>query len=71
MKTNKLKGKIIESGYSQRSLAEEIGISANTLNSKVNGKVPFTTNEAAIICEKLGIVDDSERVSIFLTSSSQ
>ena len=41
MASNKLKGKIAEAGYSQRSLALELGMSKNTLNSKVNGKIPF------------------------------
>ena len=45
MAVNKLKGKIAEAGYSQRSLAAELGMSKNTLNSKVNGKIPFNTDE--------------------------
>ena len=45
MASNKLKGKIAEAGYSQRSLAAELGMSKNTLNSKVNGKIPFNTVE--------------------------
>ena len=66
MAGNKLKGKIVEAGYSQRSLAVELGMSKNTLNSKVNGKIPFNTKEIEQICEKLGITDCAEKAAIFL-----
>ena len=66
MASNTLKGKIVEAGYSQRSLAAELGMSKNTLNSKVNGKIPFNTVEIERICEKLGIRDSTEKASIFL-----
>lgn len=66
MSSNKLKGKIVEAGYSQRSLAKEIGLSVNTLNSKVNGKIPFNTVEIEAICLKLGITEPAEKASIFL-----
>jgi len=66
MSSNKLKGKIVEAGFSQRSLAKEIGMSINTLNSKVNGKTPFNTNEIEAICLKLGVHDPVEKASIFL-----
>lgn len=71
MNTNKLKGKIAESGYSQRSLATELGMSKNTLNSKVNGKIPFNTKEVEKICDKLGILDGAEKAAIFLERPSQ
>ena len=67
MATNKLKGKIAEAGFSQRSLALELGMSKNTLNSKVNGKIPFNTVEIERICDKLGIHDGAEKASIFLS----
>lgn len=66
MENNKLKGKIVEAGYSQRSLARELGISKNTLNAKVNGKTPFNTVEIEKLCDKLGISDCAEKASIFL-----
>lgn len=68
MSTNKLKGKIVEAGFTQRSLALEIGMSKNTLNSKVNGKIPFNTIEIEAICEKLGITDPAEKALIFYTN---
>lgn len=67
MIANKLKGKIMEAGYSQRSLAQELGCSKNTLNAKVNGKIPFNVVEIEKICEKLGIVDATEKALIFLS----
>lgn len=66
MLQNKLKGKIVEAGYTQRSLAKEVGMSKNTLNSKVNGKIPFNTDEIERICASLSIVDPVEKASIFL-----
>lgn len=41
-------------------------MSKNTLNSKVNGKIPFNTIEIEAICEKLGITDPAEKALIFL-----
>lgn len=67
MAVNKLKGKIAEAGFSQRSLAEALGMSKNTLNAKVNGKVPFNTVEIEQICKVLGIHDVTEMATIFLT----
>lgn len=67
MAVNKLKGKIAEAGFSQRSLAEALGMSKNTLNAKVNGKVPFNTVEIEQICKVLGIRDVTEKATIFLT----
>jgi len=67
MEVNKLKGKIAEAGFSQRSLAEALGMSKNTLNAKVNGKVPFNTVEIELICKALRIHDVTEKATIFLT----
>ncbi len=67
MAVNKLKGKIAEAGFSQRTLAEALGMSKNTLNAKVNGKVPFNTVEIELICNVLDIRDVTEKAAIFLT----
>lgn len=67
MASNKLKGKIAEAGFSQRSLAAELGISKNTLNAKVNGKKPFNTVEIELICQKLSIHEAAEKAAIFLS----
>lgn len=67
MTCNKLKGKIVEAGYTQRTLAVELGMSKNTLNAKVNGKKPFNTIEIERICDKLGIDSGAEKAEIFLS----
>lgn len=66
----KLLGKIAESGHTQKSLAEVIGMSENTLTSRINGKSPFRVDEIISICSALNITDDSEKASIFLGNSS-
>lgn len=66
MSDNKLKGKIAEKGYSQRRLADALGVSKNTLNAKVNKRIPFNTVEIAKICEVLDIHDAAEKAAIFL-----
>ena len=67
MRTNILKGKIMMAGYTQRTLAEEMKMSKNTLNAKVNGRVALNTDEVVRLCDLLHIVDDSEKAYIFLT----
>lgn len=67
MLTNRLKGKIIEAGFTQRALAAQMGMTKNTLNNKVNGKTPFNLDEAEKLCAILGIRDDAEKAQIFLT----
>jgi transcriptional regulator with XRE-family HTH domain len=66
MNSLKLKGKIAEAGYSQRSLSKVLGMSKNTLNSKVNGKKAFNTNEIKKLCGALNISDNEEKADIFL-----
>lgn len=65
---NKLKflGKMVESGYTQKSLAVELGMSENTLGSRINGRSPFDTNEIDKICELCKIQDPIEKATIFL-----
>ena len=72
MLTNELKGKIVAAGYSQKTLAEAmskkgIPISENTLSKKVNGRVPFDTDEVVCICDLLSILDNDEKAHIFLS----
>lgn len=67
----KFLGKIAEAGYSQRSLAKEIGVSKNTINQKVNGRGCFDTEQIDKICCALGITSGREKAEIFLSESSQ
>ena len=66
MGMKKLKGKMAEAGYTQKSLAKAIGISANSLGDKMNKKRAFNTNEIDAICEVLNITDPAEKALIFL-----
>lgn len=74
---NKLLGKIKEKGHSQQSLAQTISakgkvkFSLNTLNSKINGKGFFNTDEIQAICEELEITSPFEKADIFLNQNSQ
>lgn len=67
MNTNQLKAKIVGAGYTQRALAKELNMSTNALNSKINGRTPFNTNEVVVICDLLAINDNAERAHIFLS----
>ncbi len=53
----KIKGKMTEKGFTQRELAEILGISIQSLNKKLNGKVEFVISEATKLIEVLDIND--------------
>lgn len=66
MKSNKLKGKLVEKGKSQEECAKAIGNSLYTFNQKINGKTSFKLEEA----EKLGNfleMTEEEKLDIFLS----
>lgn len=54
---NLLKGKIAERGLTQEKLAEDVGISVNSMSLKINGKRQFTIDEAARITKALDLTD--------------
>lgn len=58
-------------GISQRLLSQRIKMSKNSLNAKINGKRPFSADEAIDICDALGIKDDAMKAQIFLANPSQ
>lgn len=60
MNYDKLKGKMKEKRISQAEMAEEIGITLQAFNQKVNGKRQFTIEEAIIISEKLDLENPME-----------
>lgn len=66
MQSNILKGKMVEAGYSQRSLAAAMKMSKNTLSKKINGISTFKSNEIISLCDLLNIVDNDEKARIFL-----
>ncbi|MBR3960845.1 MAG: helix-turn-helix transcriptional regulator [Clostridia bacterium] len=70
MNSNKLLGAMAEKGITQKELAKKLGISKNTVNSKINGKGHFDTEQAIKICEILGVDEPERKVEIFLPKSS-
>lgn len=67
---NLFKSAIVRAGMTQESLAAAIGISSNTLTAKILGRSYFDTEEIDKICDVLSIVDNDEKVNIFLASPS-
>lgn len=63
---NLLKGAIARKGLTQRKLAKLIGMSENTLSSRMVGSSMFNTDEIDEICKILDINDNSEKADIFL-----
>lgn len=53
----RLRGRIKNTGYSIKSLAENIGMAYWTLCQRLNGSLDFQSSEIAKICEVLGIPD--------------
>jgi DNA-binding helix-turn-helix protein len=70
MNKNLFLQKLIAAGYTQKSLAQEIGMAKNTLCNKINDKTKFSTDEVVLICDILGIKDNSEKAQIFLSKTS-
>ena len=63
--TQKLKGLIVSAGKTQKEVAKETGISANTFSKKINGTCEFTVREIIKICDILNITDNGEKMKIF------
>lgn len=68
---NLLRAAIAASGYTQERLAESIGISSNTLSSRMVGTSCFNTDEIDKICSVLGITTNEQKAEIFLATPSQ
>ena len=66
MKANKLKGRIVECGYSVPSMAREIGISRQALYTKMRGVRQFRADEIARLTEILHLTS-AEAWDIFFT----
>ena len=64
---NTLKGRIIEKGLTQEKLAEKIGMSQNTMSSRICGRSSFRVDEVKKICCILGIESSEEKAKIFLS----
>ena len=68
---NKLKARMVEKCFTQKSLAAEmtnrgVKTSVNTLSSKMNGRSQFDCADADVICEILEINRLADKAQIFL-----
>jgi DNA-binding XRE family transcriptional regulator len=68
---NLFKSAFVKKGYTQDTLAEALGVSANTMSSRMTGKSCFNTEEIDRLCELLDITDNREKADIFLAVPSQ
>ena len=58
--TNLLKAKIIEKGLNQMIVSSKMGISYQSLNSKINNKSEFTATEILNLCKLLEITSNKD-----------
>lgn len=65
-KFSRLLGKMTEKGFTQKTMAKELGISENSFTNKIKGRTNFTQLEIITICNKLGITN-SQIGSYFFT----
>lgn len=61
-----LKIAMMKNDESQTSLARKIGMSPNTLSSRINGKTKFRIDEIERICDALNVGSKDEKAEIFL-----
>lgn len=64
MNLDKLKGKLKEKRLSYNKVAEILGVSTTTVNSKMNGETRFYLEEIRTLSDYLGLTDE-EKVKIF------
>lgn len=62
---NKLKGRIVELGLTQKDIAKALSIALPTASQKINNVRAMDINEAFKIAEVLKIPDDSFREYFF------
>ena len=65
MKVNVIRSRMALKGITQGNLAKLLGISRNTMSSRMTGHSSFTLEEVRRLCEILEISDDEKR-QIFL-----
>lgn len=66
---NLLKAAIVRAGFTQGEFAQKIGISQNTLYSRMNGETSFSIDEVDKTKRILSI-DNSELLAIFFNDNS-
>ncbi len=63
--TLKLKAVITERGMTQEQVADALGISAQSLNYKINNKVEFKVSEVKQLQTILNLTDEEVRLIFF------
>lgn len=58
--TKKLKSKMVEAGITQAELAKILGISAQSMNYKINNKSEFKVSEIEAVADALKIGNKDE-----------
>lgn len=69
LQPNLLKAAIVRAGLTQGEFAQKIGISQNTLTSRLSGETSFNIDEVDKTKDVLSI-DNSEIIAIFFDSNS-
>ena len=59
MKRNRLRGLMVEKGYTQQKMADKLGMTTRTFQNKMKKGV-FGTDEAALLAEILEMEDPSD-----------
>ena len=63
-----LEDKIKQSGKKKEFLAQQCGITRQSLTSKIRNDSPFTVDQVASLCRELSITSLSEKDKIFFAS---
>lgn len=66
----KLKGKIVENGLTQKQLAGMLGITIATFNYKVNNKSEFKASEIKKLASVLHLTDEEVNAILLLTNQN-
>lgn len=65
MNFKKLKGKLKEEEYTQKEIAELLGITPQAFNAKINNRTQFTLNE---VIKMINILRIDNPIEIFFTN---
>lgn len=71
LNSNLLKAAIVRQGLTQGEFAQKIGISQNTLTSRLSGTTHFNVDEVDKACEVLNLTNCEEICNIFLSNTSR
>ena len=63
--SNKLKGRLVERGLTQKNVADVLGIAQPTVNQKINNIRPMDLNEAEKLAELLDIKPEEFQIYFF------